>query len=465
MSRWSAREMGDSVVGGMRAAFVTGVAVVVPLLVSLIVLAVAGQYVYQYLDLFSSLVLNLGPEARLTVATPVGPLRVGKETLIELLTPVVLVSVIVVMGLFINTTRFGAVAVDYFDAAVALVPGIGSVYESFRQMSDVMLEEDTQNFREVKLVEFPHEGAYTLGFLTTETPDPLREPTGHDRMLTLFLPLAPNPVMGGHLVHMPADRVMDVDMTVEEGIRAVVTSGVAVSGGDSLAGDDGLTEEQLRTLGGIEHADQQLNPDADSPDVRRSEDVDVDRDEEWDRQVDPERSGTPTDIARRTRAQRDDPAAAEETESRQPYSLYGGEEATTTPAREAGRYAAETDDTEARPARQADRPAEQRSAAGVPAAEADRAREHRRAEETRPEAAGDRPAAERADTDGRPATVTDRSDLASDDGAPGNGETAGKWRDTTRDGGRGFGPHSGEQDDVDREDDAERDDTAERDDA
>ncbi|MFC7098723.1 DUF502 domain-containing protein [Halobaculum marinum] len=429
MPRWSAREMGDSVVGAFRAAFVTGVAVVVPLLVSLIVLAVAGRYVYQYLDLFSSLVLDVGPDTNFVVATPLGPWVVGKETLIELLTPVVLVSVIVVMGLFINTTRLGAAAVDYFDAAAAHVPGIGSVYESFRQMSDVMLEEDTQNFREVKLVEFPHEGAYTLGFLTTETPDPLRAPTGHERMLTLFLPLAPNPVMGGHLVHMPADRVMDVDMTVEEGIRAVVTSGVAVSSGSGTSGPggDGLSEEQLRTLAGIEHADQQLNPDAESPDVRRTDDAAGDRDEEWDRQVAPERSGTPTDIARRTRAQRDDPERDDDRESRQPYSLYGAEEATTTPAREAGRYAAETESTDERPAEQADRPATDRTASpGVPAAEADRDVAHREREETTPEAVGDRPAAERDGTDQRPEAVSDRSDIE----RPGERGDAGRGGDT-----------------------------------
>jgi uncharacterized membrane protein len=41
------------------------------------------------------------------------------------------------------------------------------------------------------MVEFPHEGAYILGSVTTRTPEPLRRPTGHDDVLTLFLPLAP----------------------------------------------------------------------------------------------------------------------------------------------------------------------------------------------------------------------------------------------------------------------------------
>ncbi|WP_277553012.1 DUF502 domain-containing protein [Halobaculum limi] len=434
MSEWSPRRLGGSVVDIFRTAFVTGVAVVVPLLVSLIVLAVAGQYVYQYLDLFSTLVLNVGPEAMFTVPTPVGPVVLDKEALIELFTPLVLVSVIVTMGLFINTTRLGASAVDYFDAAMAHVPGIGSVYESFRQMSDVMLEEDTQNFREVKLVEFPHEGAYTLGFVTTETPDPLRSPTGHERMLTLFLPLAPNPVMGGHLVHMPAEKVMDVDMTVEEGIRAVVTSGVAVGGGSST-GDSGLSEEKLRSLAGVEHADQQLDPSADSPDVRRNEDVDTDRNETWDRQVDPSRSSTPTDIARRTRAQREDlPDDAFIDEQRQPDSLYSGEEVTTTPAREAGRYRVESESTDQRPAAEADRDAENRERAETRPAEkadrptgqrsdsstrpevaADRDADHRESESTRPAEAGDRPPEQRDDTERRPAQVRGEGDLSDDD--------------------------------------------------
>ncbi len=338
---------------------------VVPLLLSLIVLAVASRYVYQYLDLFSTLVLDLSPGTRYVASVAEVRISLTKETLIELLTPVVLASFILTIGLFINGTRFGAVAVDYFDAAVAHVPGVGAVYESFRQMSDVMLNEDAQNFRDVKLVEFPHEGAYTLGFLTTETPDALREPAGHDRMLTLFLPLAPNPVMGGHLVHMPADRVMDVDMTVEEGLRAVVTSGVAVSGGSSGSGgtDAGLSAKQLRTLSRVEHADQRLDPEADSPDVRRTDPVAGDRDEEWDRQVDPARSETPADVARRTRAQREPETQDEnaDVDDRQPYSLYGDSEATSTPAREAGRYAVESDETEAVPERDADRPAADRA--------------------------------------------------------------------------------------------------------
>lgn len=47
-------------------------------------------------------------------------------------------------------------------------------------------------------------------------------------MQTLFVPLAPNPVMGGFLTHLPDERVHDVDLTVEEGVQSIVTSGAAI---------------------------------------------------------------------------------------------------------------------------------------------------------------------------------------------------------------------------------------------
>jgi uncharacterized membrane protein len=58
-------------------------------------------------------------------------------------------------------------------------------------------------------------------------------------MTTLYLPMAPNPVMGGFVVHVKNENVYDVDMTVEEGMRSVVTSGVAINDAD----EDGIAGE------------------------------------------------------------------------------------------------------------------------------------------------------------------------------------------------------------------------------
>jgi uncharacterized membrane protein len=112
--------------------------------------------------------------------------------------------------------------------AVESIPGVGSVYTGFDRMSEVMLDGDARSFREVKLVEFPHAGVYSLAFQTASVPDATPPGADEEGMLVLFVPLAPNPVMGGFMVCVPEDQVHDVDMTVEEAFRAIVTSGVAM---------------------------------------------------------------------------------------------------------------------------------------------------------------------------------------------------------------------------------------------
>ncbi|MFB6220992.1 MAG: DUF502 domain-containing protein [Halolamina sp.] len=384
----------------LREAFVTGLAVVVPLLVTAIVLAIALQYVHTYLSLFAEAVMAAGDQVHIPLY---GDMPIG-QLAVEVLTPLILLWFILIVGLFTNATHLGERAVDYFDYFISQIPAIGGVYESFRQMSDVVLESDTQNFRDVKLVEFPHEGAYTLGFVTTETPAPLSGPAGHAEMLTLFLPLAPNPVMGGHLVHMPAEKVMDVDMTVEEGIRAIVTSGVAVSGG-GVAGA-GLDEGDLRELASIEHADQQLNPGMDSPNVRRAEEVNTNRSDVYDESVEPARATTPDDIARRER-----PEDVTGVDTDIPAERIHGidSDAYVTPAEESGRYQPEAEATDQRPAELADRDAEDRdSTEERPAELADRDAAERDTTEERPAELADRDAAERDTTEERPAELADR---------------------------------------------------------
>jgi uncharacterized membrane protein len=60
-----------------------------------------------------------------------------------------------------------------------------------------------------------------------------------EEMLVLFVPLAPNPVMGGFMVCVPRERAMDVDMTVQEAFQAIVTSGVALTDPPEGAADAG----------------------------------------------------------------------------------------------------------------------------------------------------------------------------------------------------------------------------------
>lgn len=195
-----------------RDVLLTGVAVLVPAAITLYVLYVV----------FTWLARLLRPVATaLPVPTVAGFVLAG----------LALFGLVVATG-FLAHFRTGKRAIDYFDAAMSRVPGLGAVYRSFRRMSDVMLESDADHFREVKLVAFPGVHAYMLGFVTTRTPEVVTRAVDGGGMQTLFVPLAPNPVMGGFVVHVPDEHVHDIDLSVEEGFRATVTSGVALGDGE-----------------------------------------------------------------------------------------------------------------------------------------------------------------------------------------------------------------------------------------
>ncbi|WP_257297611.1 DUF502 domain-containing protein [Haloarchaeobius sp. FL176] len=243
-------------------AFIAGLAVVIPLIVTLFVLNVLAGYLFTFLD---AVVVALG-EAGLSQGVSV--------LVVQTLTILFVVLLVLTIG-FLTRFRYGELAISYVDGFVARIPGFGSIYDSFREMSEVIVQSEERNFRDVKLVEFPQEETYTIGFLTTSTPQPLQEAVGRNDMVTLFLPLAPNPVMGGNLVHVPEHRVVDVDMSVEEGIRTIVTTGVATGGDPSEP--DNLTEAELSQMAAFEQAENDVGTAAEpevEPDVLDQETAD-----------------------------------------------------------------------------------------------------------------------------------------------------------------------------------------------
>jgi uncharacterized membrane protein len=234
----SARDAGRSIYETAIDVVLTGVAVIVPLVVTVYVLNLAFEFVFSALNPVVKLlewagliewVSNL-PVVRFLLSVDIVTSEVQFVT--EVIALVILAAGVVAVGLAARVS-YGETLIDYFDTLVAAVPGVGAVYKSFRRMSDVMLESEVRNFQDVKLVEFPREGTYTVGFKTADSPASVRRSTGHGEMETLFLPLAPNPVMGGFLAHVPAERVLDVDMTIEEGVRSIITSGIAAGETDS----------------------------------------------------------------------------------------------------------------------------------------------------------------------------------------------------------------------------------------
>ncbi|WP_225334057.1 DUF502 domain-containing protein [Halomicrobium urmianum] len=212
--RMAAREEKE-VASDLRQTFISGLVLTVPFLITVLVLLWALNAVTNALAPLADAIGMLGPFdglGRLIVESIAAGLVLGS---------ILLVGLAARHG---PETHVG----DRVDAVMEDLPGVGSIYSSVERMSAVLVEGDTESFQEVKLVEFPHEGSYAIAFLTADTPEVIQTVAGHGDMETVFVPMAPNPVMGGNLVSMPADRVHDVDLTVEEGMEAIMSTGLTL---------------------------------------------------------------------------------------------------------------------------------------------------------------------------------------------------------------------------------------------
>ena len=208
----------------LRASLLTGTAIVLPVLLSLIVLLFAINFLSGLLDPFV---------VPIRETFGVGQGQAGP--VLRMVTAAVLVFVVFLVGAFAQSGYGGGRLERSIDSTMRRIPAIGSVYDSLSQLSQMMLTSDTQSFREVKMVEYPREGSYSVAFVTADTPDFVAETTGEADLVTLFMPMGPNPFMGGFIIHVEADRVYDVDLTVEEGISSIVSFGVAMDDDDQMA--------------------------------------------------------------------------------------------------------------------------------------------------------------------------------------------------------------------------------------
>jgi uncharacterized membrane protein len=75
----------------------------------------------------------------------------------------------------------------------------------------------------VVMVEFPREGMYSVGFLTSEEHAQIF-PQIHEKLVCVFIPTTPNPT-SGFMVLVPADKMTKLDMSVAEGVKYIVSLG------------------------------------------------------------------------------------------------------------------------------------------------------------------------------------------------------------------------------------------------
>ena len=105
-------------------------------------------------------------------------------------------------------------------------PIIRGLYSAIKQIFEAVFKRDKTSFRQVVLLEYPRQGAWTIGFVTGVTKGEIRE-CFDEEMLNVFVPTTPNPT-SGFFLFVPKKTVKPLAMTVEQGIKLVVSAGIVM---------------------------------------------------------------------------------------------------------------------------------------------------------------------------------------------------------------------------------------------
>jgi len=134
---------------------------------------------------------------------------------------VLALTVLVVIGA-LTTNMVGKHLMRWVDALLAKVPIVRSIYGAMRQLMDAVLGKGSKAFRQVVLVSFPQKGQWTIGFVTGESSLPI---PGETPKVAVFVATTPNPT-SGWLLFVSESELIPLDMSVEEGMKVVVSGGM-----------------------------------------------------------------------------------------------------------------------------------------------------------------------------------------------------------------------------------------------
>lgn len=140
------------------------------------------------------------------------------------------VGLLITLGVILTTglvvTNFlGKKIVSLGDKIVARIPLVRTIYSSVKQVIETILKPGGTSFRKVLLVEFPRAGMWSIAFQTGDSTPEVDRASSETDMVSLFIPATPNPT-SGFLMMMPRNQVIELDMTIEQALKFVISLGV-----------------------------------------------------------------------------------------------------------------------------------------------------------------------------------------------------------------------------------------------
>ena len=194
----------------IRNIFITGLLITLPIALTYFIL----QFLFKNLDtlspVFTKILIDMG-----------APIPEGYR--IPALGLVITLLIVLAVGWF-TTNFFGKQLINLGESLVEKIPFVRKIYKGSKQVVQSIAHADTTAFRKVVLLEFPRRGMLAIGFVTGSARGEVQEYTRED-VLNVFVPTMPNPT-SGFLVFAPPEDLTEIDMSIEDGIKYVVSGGI-----------------------------------------------------------------------------------------------------------------------------------------------------------------------------------------------------------------------------------------------
>lgn len=190
----------------LRRYFGAGILVILPAFIT----AYALYFIFQFMDGIWGKLVNIYLKKHYGFAIP------GIGVILGLLT-------ILIVG-FIATNFLGKRIIHGLERWIMRLPLVRQIYPAAKQIIVSLVDEDKKAFKKVVMVEYPCKGIWTVGFLTNESFDAAQKAAGEE-LLHVFIGTSPSPITG-FLILVPKHNVKFLEITVEEGIKLIVSGGI-----------------------------------------------------------------------------------------------------------------------------------------------------------------------------------------------------------------------------------------------
>ncbi len=159
------------------------------------------------------------------------PTKYLPETLFNLNTDfpgsgIILVLLVILITGVIVSNFLGRKLVTLWESVLNKIPGFRNVYKVLKKVSDTVFNSSTESFRKAFLIQYPSKGIWVIAFQSGDYKGEAESIIGEE-MINLFVPTTPNPT-SGFFVMMPKKDVFELNMTVEEAFKIVISAGVVI---------------------------------------------------------------------------------------------------------------------------------------------------------------------------------------------------------------------------------------------